>query len=484
MTYGQDGTCALSHAHRDPVANCLELNDRASGLSLFSGKRSQHPDNHFPWRISPELLRLSPEQHLFLRGLGTLLLRFYQASNKLYFDSVKGHQPSWVADYLDQGKPAALVEFARMNRQKRLLPGLIRPDLLFTDEGRAVACELDAVPGGQGFVAFLSQAYAQLGFEPVGGEQGMAEGFESLIRAQVPEKPKPVLAVVVSQEAHDYWDEMVFVAEQLNRRGRMEAHVVRPEALRYLDDGLYLEEVRVDVLYRFFELFDLKNIPRTELIMYAAKKQQVAVTAPFKPFLEEKMLFALFHHPVLRPFWLAELGVEPFGALERLLPRTWILDPRPLPPHGVIPGLTVGDRAVRDWHDLVLTTKKQREYVLKPSGFSEFAWGSRGISFGDDLSTEDWKAALDHALDSFEHTPYLLQEYHKPTRQPARYYDFARGEVRSFEGRARICPYYFVEGEQARLMGILATICPADKRAIHGMVDSVMVPVVVESRSD
>ena len=38
-----------------------------------------------------------------------------------------------------------------------------------------------------------------------------------------------------------------------------------------------------------FELFDLKNIPRAELVMYAAKKQQVVVTPPFKAQLEEKL---------------------------------------------------------------------------------------------------------------------------------------------------------------------------------------------------
>ena len=40
-------------------------------------------------------------------------------------------------------------------------------------------------------------------------------------------------------------------------------------------------------------------------------------------------------------------------------------------------------------------------------------------------------------------------------------------------GRVRLCPYYFVvgNGDQARakLGGVLATVCPADKKIIHGM---------------
>ena len=51
-------------------------------------------------------------------------------------------------------------------------------------------------------------------------------------------------------------------------------------------------------------------------------------------------------------------------------------------------------------------------------------------------------------------------------------------------GRARLSPYYFVTGETAELAGILATICPADKKVIHGMKDAVMVPCAVDGRAD
>ena len=118
--------------------------------------------------------------------------------------------------------------------------------------------------------------------------------------------------------------------------------------------------------------------------------------------------------------------------------------------------------------------------MLKPSGFSELAWGSRGITFGADTPSEEWSQKLDAAIASFPRTPYLLQEYHKPGRLQARYYDFYRQEIRTFDGRARLCPYYYVEGDQATLDGILVTVCPADKKAIHGMVDSIMVPARVE----
>jgi hypothetical protein len=42
--------------------------------------------------------------------------------------------------------------------------------------------------------------------------------------------------------------------------------------------------------------------------------------------------------------------------------------------------------------------------------------------------------------------------------------------------RTRLSPYYFVVDDRAELGGILATVCPADKKILHGMKDAIMVP--------
>jgi len=48
------------------------------------------------------------------------------------------------------------------------------------------------------------------------------------------------------------------------------------------------------------------------------------------------------------------------------------------------------------------------------------------------------------------------------------------------KGRARLCPYYFVSGDgdaaRTTLGGMLATICPADKKIIHGMTEAIFAP--------
>jgi hypothetical protein len=463
-------------------AIALELNRRAGENALYAATRGEVPDGrNTSWRISPMPYAISRAVYDQLNDLGRHLLAFTLASNKLYQESVKGRQPAWVHGYLDQGKPEALIEFQRMNRFKNQIPRVIRPDIVIDEEGNLTACELDSVPGGIGMTGAMSHDYAHLGFDLVGGRNGLVEGFAAMLR-DVAGKVDPVVAIVVSEEAVDYLAEMNWLAPQLAALG-LETYVARPPELRYQEDGFVLAtpqgDRHIDVIYRFFELFDLKNIPKAELVQYGAKKEQVIVTPPYKAYLEEKQLFALYHHPLLRAFWLQELGQESCKTLDRLIPRTWIVDPTPLPPHAVIAGLEINGQAIADWRRLIDTNKKERQYVLKPSGFSNLAWGSHGIHFGHDLSTPDWAAALETALASFPRTPYILQEFRKPSKTPMAYYHFGKGEVIYTEGRARLCPYYYVANGEATLHGILATICPLDKLAIHGMTDAVMVPTRV-----
>ena len=204
------------------------------------------------------------------------------------------------------------------------------------------------------------------------------------------------------------------------------------------------------------------------------------MTPPPKAYLEEKSLFALFCHPTLQSFWKRELGKTSFPFLQKVIPQTWLFDNRGLPPHAVIPGIEIANLPVTDWRQISSGTQRERELVLKPSGFSALAWGSRGVAIGHDLSTEDWRSAVENALSSFEKTPYVLQKFHKATRIQMNHYDFESGDVRSMAGRALIRPYYFTSEDSVQLAGIQATVCPANKKILHGMVDSIIVPAAVK----
>ena len=481
-----------SRTGSDLAHRCLAIRDALVSDGLYeapadlkqgpigpAGRRTEEQAVATQWRIAPAPLPLPPRDIAFLRSLGPRLLAFYTALNRLYLESLRGSQPAWVAGYLDQGKPESLLTFSRMKRFRDALPAVIRPDIIPTEAGMVIT-ELDSVPGGIGLTAALSRAYAAADSAMrqalVGGPDGMVQGFGAMLRAALG-GTGGAIAIVVSEEARDYRPEMTWLAARLREAG-LDVHCVEPRELRFTEEELRLTmpDRPVTLVYRFFELFDLPNVPKAELVLYAAKKTRVQVTPPFKPALEEKMAFALFHHPLLAPFWKHELGEETQAILGGLLPRTWVLDPRPLPPSAVIPNLRLGDRAVADWRDLAGASQRDRRYVIKPSGFSELAWGSRGVSVGHDLPQTEWSAALDKALQSFATTPYVLQEFHKGRQFDMAYYDTRSQDVVPMPGRARLSPYYFVADGKAELGGILATVCSLEKKLIHGMRDAIMVP--------
>jgi hypothetical protein len=295
----------------------------------------------------------------------------------------------------------------------------------------------------------------------IGGHDGMLRGFESIFG-----ESKNV-HLIVSDEAATYRPEMEWVAERLGR-SRFTVH-----------DSRFTAFPKSSAVYRFFELFDLANVPNAKTIFELAAQKQIRLTPPPKSIFEEKLLFALLWNRNLREFWRQSLG-ESF--LKRLLPHvpySWIVDPIPLPPHAAIPEL-----GLTDWQQLKTLSQRERDLILKVSGFSADAWGARGVYLGSDLSHEEWSAAVDKAISSFSTSPYVLQRFEKPKTVSASYFDFAVNELKPMQGRVRLCPYYFVSGEgdaaRANLSGVLATIVPTDKKIIHGMTDAILAPCCVK----
>jgi hypothetical protein len=407
--------------------------------------------------FSPEPFAIDSKFERELEQLGHRLFVFQRACNQLYQQSVKGKQPAWVARYLDAGKPPELVEFSRRKEFRDDLPKVIRPDLVLTETGYVIA-EIDSVPGGIGLTAWLNQTYTQLANDVIGGAEGMLDGF----RTVMPNGGD----IVVSKEAATYRPEMEWVSKQLNSKHRdFEWKVFAAEN--------YAPQTGRNV-YRFFELFDLPNLPRIGELMQAVAENRVAITPPFKPYLEEKSWFALFWMQPLREFWRRELGEKYFLKLQEVIPYSWLLDPTPLPQHAVIPRLEI-----HDWSEAAKFSQKERDLLLKVSGFSPLAWGSRGIALGQDLPHSEWQQRIEHALTTFEECPTIMQKFHKGRLVEQRYWDRETEEVKTMRGRVRLCPYYFVEPNKVTLRGALATICPADKKLLHGMSDAILTPTSV-----
>jgi hypothetical protein len=411
------------------------------------------------WLLSPDAFPIEEKFLAELEQLGHRLFVFDRACNQLYQLSVKGKQPVWISRYLDAGKPPELIEFSRRKEIRDDLPRVIRPDLILTEQGYIIA-EIDSVPGGIGLTSWLNQTYSAFESEIIGGAEGMLDGFKSVL----PNGGD----IVISQEAATYRPEMEWTAAQLNQHPAFKSWRVVAAENYEPQDGR--------AVYRFFELFDLPNIPEIDKTLRANAEGRISITPPIKPYLEEKMWFALFWMQPLREFWRRELGEKYFLKLQQVIPYSWLLDPAPLPQHAVIPRLEI-----HDWREAAKFSQKDRELLLKISGFSPLGWGSRGIALGADLPHAEWQRRIDNALATFESSPTILQRFHKGRLFEHRYWDAGTGELRILKGRVRLCPYFFVESDRVKLRGALATIVPADKKFLHGMRDAILVPSRVEA---
>lgn len=413
-----------------------------------NGSELDGPEHLFAeksWLAHPTPLALDPNQIATLETLGNDLLSFTKACNTLYLLSAEGRQPAFVAQWLDRGKPAHLVSAARSKALRHQIPRVIRPDILLTSEGFRIT-EIDSVPGGIGLTAALHLQHESQGNRLWGSCQSFIKGFRSIAGNGT---------ILVSAEAATYLPEMQWIAQQIG------ATVAPAENA---------DPSKSEAIYRFFELFDLDQIPGAVSLIQAAAEGSLDLTPPPKAYLEEKMWFAFLRSRPLRPFWRRTLGDKLFQRLLALLPETWIVDPEPLPPMAVYPGLEI-----HSWDELRDFSQKERHLVLKRSGFSEDAWGSRSVTIGHDVSQGEWSDALTNALRAAESNPFILQRFHKPEsiRHP---------EKEDARFRIRLCPFYFVDSNLtlATPAGALATLCPPDKKIIHGMEDATLVPITAK----
>ena len=414
-----------------------------------------------PFRVSPTPYHISTAQYHHLVELGYWLRDFYWAMDKLYRWSQAGLAPAFVARHLDVGKPEWLLRLAGADAFRQQIPLVIRPDLLLTEQGFR-ATELDAVPGSIGLLAFLENVYRACGFQLLGEEPTQAAFLAALLHLANGE----AAAIAFSEECLPYQRETTWLSQRWSETGQT-LPTVRVEDLVLDASGVALRGKRLGLIYRFFELFDLDNIPGANQLLELAAAGKVRLTAPPKPHLEEKMWFAWLHHPELATYWRQLLPEKAYYGLKRLIPETWLITDDPQ----AFAGGPFGS-----WEALRSCSRKQRNFVLKPSGFSPQAWGGRGFSRGKDYGSRRWMETLDGLRTG---PPYVLQEYLRSVPLETAYFDFNSRRLIGFTGKLRLCPYYFIVGDQVRLSGALATIVPLEKPIIHGMTEAVMVPTAV-----
>ena len=406
------------------------------------------------WLFSPKPLLLGKATARKITRLGHPLAQFQRASDSIYQRSVKGRLPAWIHQLLDADKPHWITDTQSSAALRDVMPRVIRPDLILTGNEKYdsfAMTELDSVPGGMGITLWLSRFYSEHGYQILGDENGIRDGFQSLMNDGG--------KILISEESADYRPEMEWLANQCSNISVTSAE----EA-----DCSKLGDTPA---YRFFEWFDWENVP-------CAKKLAASplLTSPCKPHLEEKLWLALLWSPSLRGIWEKELRGNHLQRLREIVPFGWVVDPHPLPPHAAIPRL-----GVHSWNEVADFSQTERRLVLKISGFSELAWGSRGVFIGHDMPGNEWRERIGEAVEAFDTQPRMMQEYHAGKIIEHPYFDPETGEEKIMQGRARLCPYFFTNDHgKTTFGGCLATIVPADKKKIHGMRDGILVPCAVE----
>jgi hypothetical protein len=429
------------------------------------------------WRWSPSPWNLPVGICQWIEDLSTAAVSFYRAIDLLYRKSWSNESVlrndellvPWVAEYYDAGKPSWLIEHGRSAAVRSLIPAVLRPDLIPHANGIALT-EWDSVPGGIGLTAQLESAY-ELSKSP-----DMIESFACALTDTIQDSGGRAanMVIAVSEEAETYLPEMEWICEQLKKSG-LSIEVCSPQDLQVLDDTVLFRNKKVDLIYRFWELFDYENVSIMPKLARVVEQKGVVVTPPMKHVQEEKLSLALFHHHRLEPFWKETLGSKDLDILRSAIPPSWILDPKEIPPGAYLDGPKVNGRKLTQWSDLSKASKKDRKLVIKASGFHETAWGSRSVVIGDDASGEEWSKKISEALNNYPSPVFIIQEFMKP--RTFTHTVFSEGdEISKESGRVRLSPYFFTFNKKAKWSGTLATFCPADKKIIHGMRDGSLLP--------
>ncbi len=262
--------------------------EKFSQDSLFAGKS---------WKWSNQAWALPKNVGEFIKELGDAGLSFFQALERLYLKSAADEKilrneelrVPWVAQYLDAGKPDWLVHHSRSTSVRGVLPPVLRPDLLPSRDGFALA-EWDSVPGGIGLTDHLGRIYLK------DRSPKMAGAFGDALVSQAGKLGRSArFAILVSEESATYRPEMDCLGEELRKQG-LQVEVARPDEVSLVGDEALLNGQKIDVIYRFWELFD-PDVPQMKDFAKSVEAGNLVVTPAMRPFLEEKLSLGLLHHP-------------------------------------------------------------------------------------------------------------------------------------------------------------------------------------------
>ncbi len=155
-----------------------------------------------------------------------------------------------------------------------------------------------------------------------------------------------------------------------------------------------------------------------------------------QPFPEEQLWLALLLRRPLKEFWRREMGERHFLSLLQITAPTWILDPEPLPPYAVIPGLQI-----QSWETVAEWPRSHRQHFRISA--SNQPQKPPTLLEGSSLSDAEWKEAVSSALEAFPVRPHVLQQLPQATQMTHRgQATHAADPTESVQGDTRLHPQY------------------------------------------
>ncbi|AGB41336.1 hypothetical protein Halha_1391 [Halobacteroides halobius DSM 5150] len=175
--------------------------------------------------------------------------------------------------------------------------------------------------------------------------------------------------------------EFKFFKEKLEEEG-LEAKIVDPRDLTYDKGDLYIDDFKIDLIYRRAVTTDLMDhYEEIGDFIAAYKNQDVCVVGPIRSqVIHNKIIFAILHDQDKVSF----LTKEEQEFIEKYIPYTVVVDP-----------------ADEEQIEYIKQTKDQ--LVLKPKD----SYGSEGVTIGQDVAPKEWQ----NKLSNLEAEKYLAQEF-------------------------------------------------------------------------
>jgi hypothetical protein len=182
------------------------------------------------------------------------------------------------------------------------------------------------------------------------------------------------------------------------------------------------------------------------LISYQLDKQYTKPS--ITPHLEEKAIMALIWDTRFEDFYKKQLGQATFDRLRNTIPKTWIIGQEQYFSQGL-------PRDINQTVDIAGLSRKDRQFVVKPSGFSKDASWAEGVNLIHEKSSEKAREILTNATNTTGNL-YIVQEFKQGQKRKMQY-ENVDGGLNNMDVRLRITPYYSTE--DGKLLTVKATGC-------------------------